>query len=85
MNGKRPYLWRAVNDEGGILEILVQSHRNKRAALKLLRKLLKKHGSVPDTVVTDKLPSYGAAVRELNLSNFHGLGGKKNNRAGADR
>ena len=81
INGKRSYLWRAVDSEGEVLEILVQSRRNKRVALKLMRKLLKKQGFVPDAVVTDKLPSYGAALRELNLSKNHDFGGRKNNRA----
>jgi putative transposase len=81
INGKRSYLWRAVDDEGEVLEILVQSRRNKRAALKLMQKLLKKQGFVPDVIVTDKLPSYGAALRELNLSTRHDFGGRKNNRA----
>ena len=81
INGKRSYLWRAVDDEGEVLEILVQSRRNKRAAIKLMRKLLKKQGFVPDIIVTDKLPSYGAALREMNLSKRHYFGGRKNNRA----
>ena len=81
INGKRSYLWRAVDSEGEVLEVLVQSRRNKRAALKLMCKLLKKQGFVPDAVVTDKLPSYGAALRELNLSKNHDYGGRKNNRA----
>jgi transposase-like protein len=81
INGKRSYLWRAVDGEGEVLEILVQSRRNKRAAIKLMRKLLKKQGFVPDVIVTDKLPSYGAALREMNLSNRHDFGGRKNNRA----
>ena len=81
INGKRSYLWRAVDSEGEILEVLVQSRRNKRAALKLMRKLLKKQGFVPDVIVTDILPSYGAALRELNLSKHHDFGGRKNNRA----
>jgi len=81
INGKRSYLWRAVDNEGEVLEILVQSRRNKRAALKLIRGLLKKQGFVPDVIVTDKLPSYGAALRDLNLSNRHDFGGRKNNRA----
>jgi len=46
-----------------------------------MRKLLKKQGFVPDTVVTDKLPLYGAALRKLNLSKRHGFGGRNNNRA----
>jgi transposase-like protein len=81
INGKRMYLWRAVDNEGEVLEILVQSRRNKRSALKLIRKLLKKQGFVPDVIVTDKLPSYGAALRELSLSKCHDYGGRKNNRA----
>jgi transposase-like protein len=68
INGKRMYLWRAVDDEGEVLEVLVQSRRNKKSALKLMRKLLKKHGFSPSAIVTDKLPSYGAALRELGLS-----------------
>ena len=71
----------AVDNEREVLEILVQSRRNKRAALKLMRTLQKKQGFVPDAIVTDKLPSYGAALRELNLSKHHDFGGRKNNRA----
>jgi len=71
----------SVDDEGEVLEILVQSRRNKRAALKLIRRLLKKQGFVPDVIVTEKLPSYGAALRELKLSKRHDFGGRKNNRA----
>jgi len=81
INGKRQYLWRAVDSEGEVLDILVQSRRNKKAALKLMRKLLKKQGFVPDAIVTDKLPSYGAALRGLGLSRHHDFGGRKNNRA----
>ena len=81
INGKRSYLWRAVDDEGEVLDILVQSRRNKRAALKLIRRLLKKQGFIPDVIVTDKLPSYGAALGELKLSKCHDFGGRKNNRA----
>ena len=81
INGKRMYLWRAVDCEGEVLDILVQSRRNKKAALKLIRKLLKKRGFVPDTIVTDKLPSYCAALKDLGLSRHHDFGGRKNNRA----
>jgi len=81
INGKRMYLWRAVDSEGEVLDILVQSRRNKRAALKLMRKLLKKQGFVPDAFVTDKLPSYGAALGDLGLSKRHYFGGRKNSRA----
>jgi len=81
INGKRAYLWRAVDDEGEVLEVLVQSRRNKASALKLMRKLLKKQGFSPSAIVTDKLPSYGAALRDLGLSKHHDFGGRKNNRA----
>jgi len=81
INGRQMYLWRAVDSEGEVLDILVQSRRNKRAALKLMRKLLKKQGFVPDAFVTDKLPSYGAALGDLGLSKRHDFGGRKNNRA----
>ena len=76
------YLWRAVDDEGEILEVLVQSRRNKKAALKLVRKLLKRQGFLPSIIVTVKLPSYSAALRDLGLSRCHDFGGRKNNRAG---
>ena len=81
INGKRMYLWRAVDSEGEVLDILVQRRRDKRAALKLMRKLLKNQGFVPDAFVTDKLPSYGAALGDLGLSKRHDFGGRKNNRA----
>jgi len=81
INGKRMYLWRAVDSEGEVLDILAQSRRNKRAALKLMRKLLKTQGFVPDAFVTDKLPSYGAALKDIGLSKHHDFGGRKNNRA----
>ena len=81
INGKRMYLWRAVDSEGEVLDILVQRRRDKSAALKLMRKLLKNQGFVPDAFVTDKLPSYGAALGDLGLSKRHDFGGRKNNRA----
>ena len=79
--GKRMYLWCAVDGEGEVLDILVQSRRNKKAALKFMRRLLKKQCFVPDTIVTDKLPSYGAALKDLGLARRHDFGGRKNNRA----
>jgi transposase-like protein len=81
INGKRMHLWRAVDDEGEILEVLTQPRRNKTAALKLMRKLLKKQGFRPSVIVTDRLPSHGAALRGLGLSRRHDFGGRKNNRA----
>ena len=80
ISGKRMYLWRAVDSEGEVLDILVQSRRNKKAAFKLMRGLLKKQGFVPVTFVTDKLPSYGAALKDLGLARHPDFGGRKNNR-----
>ncbi|ETW92507.1 MAG: transposase IS6, partial [Candidatus Entotheonella factor] len=65
INGKRYYLWRAVDQDDNVLDILVQSRRNKKAAKKFFRKLLKGLQYVPRVVITDKLKSYGAAKREI--------------------
>jgi transposase-like protein len=81
IQSRRIHLWRAVDREGEVLDILVQSRRDKAAALKLMRKLLKKQGFATSVLVTDKLPSYGAARRELGLSVHHERGIRKNNRA----
>lgn len=80
-NGKISYLWRAVDDEGEVLDVLVQSRRNKRAALKLMRRLLRSRGALPGAIVTDKLRSYGAALKVLKLLSWHEMGGRLNNRA----
>jgi putative transposase len=80
IQGKRMYLWRAVDSEGEVLDLLVQPKRDTAAALRLMRKLLKKQGFAPDELVTDKLGSYGAARRELGLSARHEQGLRKNNR-----
>ena len=79
--GRMVYLWRAVDAEGEVLDVLVQSRRNKRVALKLMRKLLKKYGFVPDKLVTDDLKSYAAAASELSLARRHERGRWRNNRA----
>ena len=68
ISGRMVYLWRAVDAEGEVLDVLVQSKRNKHAALKLMRKLLKKCGFVPDRLITDDLRSYGAAAHDLGLA-----------------
>ena len=81
INGKMVYLWRAVDDEGTVLDIVVQSRRNKKAAMRLLRKLLKNNGIKPERIVTDLLRSYSAAVKGLNMQRIHDVGGRKNNRA----
>jgi putative transposase len=79
--GRMVYLWRAVDAEGEVLDVLVQSRRNKRAALKLMRKLLKKYGFVPDKLVTDDLKSYAAAASDLGITRRHERGRWRNNRA----
>ena len=79
--GKQMYLWRAVDHEGEVLEILVQRRRDRSAAVKLMRKLLRKQGFAPTRVTTDKLRSYSAAFRHLGLSCHHEQGLRQNNRA----
>jgi len=78
--GKRMYLWRAVDHEGEVLDMLVQRRRDRRAALRLMRKLLRKQGFAPKLLVTDKLSSYGSAFRHLRLTCPHEQGIRKNNR-----
>ena len=79
--GEQFWLWRAVDDEGEVLDLLVQRQRGKTAAVKLMRKLMKKQGFVPDVLVTDRLRSYGAAKAELKLTARHEQGRRRNNRA----
>ena len=79
--GERMYLWRAVDHEGEVLDMLVQRRRDTRAALRLMRKLLKKQGFAPKLLVTDKLRSYAAAFRRLRLTCPHQQGLRNNNRA----
>src|SRR5215210_6404314 len=82
IGGKQMYLWRAVDAEGEGLDVLVQAKRDKAAAGKLMRKLLKKQGMAPNEWVTDKCPAYGAALRELNLARAAHIQHKRaNNRA----
>jgi putative transposase len=82
IGGKQMYLWRAVDAEGEVLDVLLQAKRDKRAAQKLMRKLLKRQGMGPDEWVTDKNPAYGAALRELKLTRAtHTRRKRANNRA----
>jgi transposase-like protein len=81
IGGRRFWLWRAVDDEGEVLDLLVERRRDARAAARLMRKLLKRQGFAPETLVTDKLRSYGAARTQLGLSARHEQGLRKNNRA----
>ena len=79
--GTQMYLWRAVDSEGEVLDILVQRRRDKRAATKLMHKLLRNQCVHPTQIVTDKLKSYGAALRDLRLGHLHETGHRLNNRA----
>ena len=79
--GERMYLWHAVDHEGEVLDMLFRRRRDTRAALRLMRKLLKKQGFAPKLLVTDKLRSYAAAFRRLGLTCRHEQGLLKNNRA----
>jgi transposase-like protein len=83
IGGERMHLWRAVDDEGEVLDVLVQRRRDKAAARRLMRKLLRKQGFAPAVVTTDKLRSYGAAFAELGITARHEQGLRKNNRAEA--
>ena len=79
--GKKHYLWRAVDQDGNVLDILVQSRRNKKAAKRFFRKLLKGSQYVPRVIITDKLKSYGAAKREILPGVEHRQHKRLNNRA----
>jgi putative transposase len=81
IHGERHYLWRAVDQEGYVLDILVQRRRKKAAAKKFFRKLLKGCRYVPRVIITDKLASYGAAKREILPSVEHRQHRYLNNRA----
>ena len=81
IGGQRMFLWRAVDAEEEVLDILVQPRRDKKAAIRLLRRLLKDQGVVPTSITTDKLKSYSAAIRVLRLQHVHVTEGNSNNRA----
>jgi putative transposase len=82
IGGRRTYLWRAVDDEGEVLDLVMQRWRDTNAALKLLRRLLRNQPVDPVSITTDGLGSYTAAVKELNLTNLHRPGRlRENNRA----
>jgi len=81
INGVQQYLWRAVDQDGNVLDILVQARRDKRAAVTFLRRLRKDLADVPRVVSTDTLASYGAAMREVLPSVEHRRHKGRNNRA----
>ena len=80
INGKLCYLWRAVDHEGEVLETVVTAKRDKAAALKFLKRIIKKYGR-PKTIVTDGLCSYPAAMKEVGISGRQEAGRRLNNRA----
>ena len=79
INGERHYLWRAVDQEGEVLEAFVSKQSDRKGALKFLRKLIKRYPR-PDAIITDRLRSYRAALRELGGSGLHQDGRWLNNR-----
>jgi putative transposase len=81
INGSTHYLWRAVDHEGEVLESYVTKRRDRKAALKFLRKSMKRHGR-PEVLVTDKLRSYGAAMKVIGNADRQETGRWLNNRAG---
>ena len=82
IGGKRMYLWRAVDDEGEVLDVVVQKRRDHDAALTLLKRLLRNQPVEPQAIVTDGLTSYRSALRELELDHLHRPGRlRENNRA----
>src|SRR6201985_2467069 len=80
VNGRVCDLWRAVDHEGEVLEAVVTSRRDKVAALKLLKRIMKKYGT-PRSIVTDGLRAYSAAMNEIGVAERHEVGGRLNNRA----
>jgi len=80
IGGKTHYLWRAVDHEGEVLDTVVTKRRDKKAALKVLKSLIKRYGR-PTAIATDKLRSYNAAMKELGCQNKQEAGSRLNNRA----
>jgi putative transposase len=79
--GKKHWLWRAVDQDGYVLDEIVQSQRDTKAAKRLLTRLMKKQGMAPKRIITDKLPSYGAARRQVMPRVEHRSHKGLNNRA----
>ena len=80
VNGKLCYLWRAVDHEGEVLEAVVTSKRDKAAAVKLLKRIMKKYGR-PQGIVTDRLRACSAVMKEIGARDRHEVGARLNNRA----
>lgn len=83
IDGNLHYLWRSVDHEGEVLEAVVTKKRDKKAALKVLKRLMKQYGR-PSSIVTDKLRSYNAALREIGCQSLQETGGLLNNRSEND-
>ena len=81
INGKQQYLWRAVDQEGEVIDVFIQSRRDGAAAKRFFKRLLRGHGGAPREIVTDKLRSYGVAQRELIPNTIHNTAQYANNRA----
>lgn len=81
IRGRRFWMWRAVDNEGEVLDLLVQHRRDAKDAIKLMKRLLKRQGFAPSKIVTDKLRSYRSAFRRLGLAGKHEQGLRANNRA----
>jgi putative transposase len=81
INGQRKYLWRAVDQDGEVVDVFLQSRRDATAAKRFFKRLIRNHGCEPRKIVTDKLRSYGAAHRELIPESIHESSQYANNRA----
>jgi putative transposase len=81
INGKQHYLWRAVDQDGEVVDVLLQTHRNGAAAKRFFKRLLKSHGGEPRKIITDKPRSYGVAHRQLMPDVVHDTSQYANNRA----
>jgi len=81
INGKQHYLWRAVDQDGEVVDVYLQEKRDGAAAKRFFRRLLRSHGGEPRKIVTDKLRSYGVAHRELMSETIHSAKQYENNRA----
>ena len=83
INGQQQYLWRAVDQDGDVIDILVQPHRDRRAAERFFRRLLRGQGKEPFRIITDQLRSYSAAMRTILCEVAHNTERYANNRAEA--
>jgi putative transposase len=81
INGKQHYLWRAVDQDGEVVDVYLQAKRDGTAAKRFFKRLLRSRGDEPRKIVTDKLPSYGVAHRELIPDTIHSTQQYENNRA----